>query len=235
MDLLAILYRDDHIAAINKPHNLLVHHSRQAHDHVVAVQLLRDQLNRPVWPVHRLDRATSGVLLFALDQASAGRCGEAFATRRVRKRYLAVVRGDPGEHGRVDHPLRPPEGGPPQEAVTTWRRLDAVDLPHDGGDGPVRRCALLDVEPETGRRHQLRRHLKHIGHPIAGDTTYGDGRFNRRLRTQFQCHRLMLHAADLWIDHPVTGAPLHLQAPVPASMLTLARSGLAFPGQDTVC
>ncbi len=234
MDLLTILYRDAHIAAIDKPHSLLVHRSRQARDHVVAVQLLRDQINHPVWPVHRLDRATSGVLIFALDPETAGRCGDAFAARRVRKRYLAVVRGDPGAAGRIDHPMHPPGGGPPQDAVTTWRRLDAVDLPADGDGGLVRRCALLEVEPETGRRHQIRRHLKHIGHPIAGDTTYGDGRFNRALRAGFQCHRLMLHAADLWLDHPFTGTPLHLQAPLPDSMLALARSGLAFFSPDAL-
>lgn len=234
MDLLSICYRDAHIVAINKPHNLLVHRSRQARDHVVAVQLLRDQLNQPVWPVHRLDRATSGVLLFALNPETASRCGELFATRQVRKRYLAIVRGDPGANGHIDHPLRPPDGDTLQEAKTDWVRLAAVDLPDDGSDARLRRCALLAIEPHTGRRHQIRRHLKHIRHPIAGDTTYGDGAFNRRLRHQFHCYRLLLHAADLWFPHPVTEAPLHIQAPAPDSMQALACCGLAISTDVTI-
>lgn len=221
MDLLTILYRDEQLVAIDKPHNLLVHKSRLSRDHLAVVQLLRDQVNRLVYPVHRLDRATSGVLLFALTPEAARFCGAAFETREVRKRYLAVVRGNPGTDGVIDHPLRPPDGDLEQDALTRWSRLAGTELPDAAGPHATGRYALLEIEPRTGRQHQIRRHFKHLSHPLIGDTTYGDGRQNRFFRERFQCYRLLLHSADLWIPHPTRHTPLHLHAPLPPSMRTV--------------
>ncbi len=168
--MLPVLYRDDWLIAVHKPAGLLVHRSAlDAGATRFAVQTLRDQIARKVWPAHRLDRGTSGVLLFALDEAVARALGEGFESRMVGKRYLAVVRGHPAECGEIDHPLAPlPEdrslaGQPePRQARTLYWRLATAELPCRVDRYPTSRYALLELEPLTGRRHQLRRHLKHL-------------------------------------------------------------------------
>ncbi len=149
-----------------------------------------------------------------------------FATRQVEKTYLAVVRGYPAESGVIDHPLsrptdaaaRPGAGpdAPPQSAVTGFRRLATVELPYRVDRYPTSRYALLALQPRTGRRHQLRRHLKHLSHPIIGDTTYGKGRHNHLFDTLFGCRRLLLACIELRLTHPVTAHPLVLTAPLEA-------------------
>jgi tRNA pseudouridine65 synthase len=225
--MLPILYRDEHLVAIAKPAGLLVHRTAlDPHDSTNAVQELRRQLGAYVYPAHRLDRATSGVLLFALDPAIRVALGAAFETRAVAKRYLAVVRGWPPAAGTIDHPLRrlvdvadprtQVAADVPQPALTNYARLATAELPVRVDRYPTTRYSLLAVEPLTGRRHQLRRHLKHLGHPIVGDTTYGQGRHNRLFRERFNCHRLLLAARSLTLAHPVTGARLHIEAPLAA-------------------
>ncbi len=210
MALLDILYRDEHIVAINKPDALLVHRTRLAGDTVAALQLLRDQINRAVYPAHRLDRATSGVLLFALDAETAARLTTAFTERRVRKRYRAIVRGITPEQGEIDHPIIDPDDPVPREAQSQFKRIETVRL--DGEvEGRPAQYSLVEVEPVTGRRHQIRRHLKHIHHPIIGDTTYGRGAHNRFFRDRFGVYRLLLHARSLELAHPITGDPLRIE------------------------
>lgn len=215
------IYQDDHLVAIDKPPGLLVHRTQlAAHEGAAALQLLRDQLGRPVWPVHRLDRGTSGVLLFALSADVASRLGAMFEQGLMAKRYLALVRGWPAaDEGRVDHPLaRDPElpsaGQPMLEAQTRWRVLarEAWPIPSDPRFETTR-VALIEAEPLQGRRHQIRRHFKHMAHPILGDATHGKGALNRAVAAWLGENRLWLHAARLELMHPVTGIPLALAAP----------------------
>lgn len=212
------------MVAIDKPESLLVHRSRLSHDHVFALQLLRDQIGRRVNPVHRLDRATSGVLLFALSSEIAGALASLFATRNVRKTYLAVVRGLVDETGVIDHPLREDGQTEPKEAVTSYTRLADVELPFTVDKYPTARYSLVQVRPHTGRTHQIRRHFKHISHHLVGDTTYGRGEHNRFFREQYGVYRLLLHAGELALDHPVTGQPLVIRSPVPGEMSDLFRT-----------
>lgn len=222
---LPILYRDEHLIAVHKPSGLLVHRTvLDRHETRFAVQILRDQIGRHVHPVHRLDRGTSGVLLFALDRDIGRALSTQFETQKIDKTYLAIVRGHPEEAGIIDHPLtrqyddyefRAPEStGEAQAAVTHFQRLAVAELPYCVDRYPTSRYALLQLKPETGRRHQLRRHLKHLAHPIIGDATYGKGRHNRLFQELFGCHRLLLACLEMRLTHPMSGEPLTLCAPL---------------------
>ena len=215
-----ILYRDDYLVSVDKPPGLLVHRTGlDAGETRFALQLLRDQIGQQVWPVHRLDKGTSGVLLFALDAATARTLGLAFeAGEAMRKTYRAVVRGWPADAGEIDHPLRrmPDDMRTGreeiQDALTRYRTLERYELPLAQGNFPGTRCALVELQPVTGRRHQLRRHLKHIAHPIIGDATHGKGPLNRALAELLGLQRLWLHAGRLELRHPVTGEQLVIEA-----------------------
>jgi tRNA pseudouridine65 synthase len=204
---LRVLHLDAELVAIDKPAGLLVHPSAlDAHEDRTALQLLRDQLGERVWPLHRLDKATSGVLLFARNAEAARRWGMAFEAGEVRKAYVALVRGWPGERGEIDYPLaRDPElpsaDQPRLDAVTRFERLAVFDWPFSvDGRHPSSRYALVQVEPLTGRRHQIRRHFKHIAHPLVGDTTHGKGAHNRAVAKWLGIDRLWLHAE--WVELP---------------------------------
>jgi tRNA pseudouridine65 synthase len=201
-----LLFRDGLLAGVNKPSGLAVHRGA-ARDRVFALQLVRDALGQRVYPVHRLDRATSGVLLFALDPATARRMQEQFEAGDVEKRYLALVRGIPPESGVIDHPVPNDEDGPRVPAVTEFRRLAVFE-----------RYALMEARPRTGRFHQIRRHFKHLSHPLIGDVRYGKGDHNRLFRKRFGLHRLALHAVELAFDHPETGERVRIVAPVPEDL-----------------
>lgn len=227
-EALPILYRDEQLVAVHKPAGLLVHRSWiDRHETRFALQLVRDQIGQPVYPVHRLDKPTSGVLLFALNPEAARTLGQAFAKGEVEKTYLAVVRGVPPESGFIDHPLREEydrhddprarAGKDPQPARTSYRRLAEVELPFSVGRYPTSRYALVQAHPHTGRKHQLRRHFKHIFHPLIGDTKHGEGRHNQFFRDQFDCHRLLLAAVAMRLPHPADGRELILTAPPEAS------------------
>ena len=224
--MLDILYRDDCLVAINKPAGLLVHRSDiDRHETRFAVQLLRDQIGRRVHPLHRLDKGTSGVLLFALDAGSASEVGRQFQRDEVNKRYLAVVRGWPPEAGIIDHALsrqfddygRKFSAGSPTDALpaaTEYRRLATVELPDAVDRYPTSRYALLELVPKTGRQHQLRRHLKHIAHPVIGDATWGKGIHNRYFQQRFGGGRLLLACTQLALRHPQDGRVLVIAAPL---------------------
>lgn len=206
MTALSLLHRDDRLAAFAKPSGLLVHRG-WGDDDIVAVDLARQALGVRVYPVHRLDRGTSGVLLFALDAEAAAALGRAFEGGQVHKIYLALVRGVTPEEGVIDSPVPRTEGGPRVPAVTAYRRRHAGE-----------RWSLVEARPQTGRLHQIRRHLKHISHPIVGDVNYGKGDINRLFRERWSLRRLALHAAALQIQHPFTGEPLTLRAPIPEDL-----------------
>ncbi|HDP88574.1 MAG TPA: tRNA pseudouridine(65) synthase TruC [Thioalkalivibrio sp.] len=222
-----ILFQDDWLVAIHKPAGLLVHRSLiDRRETRFALQLVRDRIGRRVYPVHRLDKPTSGALLFALDPETARRLTAAFTGGAVQKTYLAVVRGHTEEAGVVDYALREEldrmtdaladPGKAAQPAVTPWTRLATVELPHAVGRYPTARYSLLRLIPETGRKHQIRRHMKHIFHPVLGDTTHGHGRHNRFFRERLDSHRLLLAATGLTLTHPHTDAPLVIEAPLQA-------------------
>lgn len=219
--VLDIVYRDEALVVINKPAGLLVHRTRIATgEKRFAVQLLRDQLGQRVYPVHRLDRPTSGLLVFALSPENAAILAEQFSTRAVDKTYLAVVRGYPESSGTINHPLKyihddyDKRAKPKQaeDAITRYRTLAKVELPVQVDRYPTSRYALLELKPETGRRHQLRRHLKHISHPIIGDPKHGKGVHNRYFAEHFSCSRLLLAATDLSFTHPASGERITLNA-----------------------
>ena len=229
---LAIIYRDEHLVAIHKPSGLLVHRSPiDRHETRFAIQLLRDQIGQYVYPVHRLDKPTSGVLLFALSKDVARQLSEAFAQQQVDKEYLAVVRGYAPESGTIDYALKEKldkiadkhanKDKPAQAAVTHFQRLATIELPYAVDRYPQSRYSLLRAKPETGRKHQLRRHFKHIGHPIIGDAKHGKGVHNRFFQQQFSCHRLLLACTAMKLEHPVTKQLLILKAPVEDSFKML--------------
>ncbi len=224
---LKIIYQDDHLVAVNKPSGLLVHRSMiDKHETRFALQLVRNQIGQRVYPVHRLDKPTSGVLLFALDSETARLMGEQFTADVVQKRYLAVVRGYSAEHDVIDYPLKQErdkmtdvladQDKQAQAAVTEYIRLATVELPLPVGRYQTARFSLLQLMPKTGRKHQLRRHMKHIFHPIVGDTSHGDGRQNQFFRQQFDCQRLLLAATAMSFMHPHTGAKVKLSASLDA-------------------
>jgi tRNA pseudouridine65 synthase len=209
---LPILYQDAHLIAVDKPAGLAVHRGA-ARDPTFALQIVRNQTGQHVHAVHRLDRATSGVLLFALDVETARRMQERFAAGAVEKRYLALVRGIPPEEGVIDHPIPRDEGGPRVPAVTAFRRLAVFE-----------RYALIEARPRTGRRHQIRRHFKHLSHPVIGDVRYGKGEHNRLFRERFGLCRLALHALEAGFEHPATGEALRVTAPVPEDLAVPLRA-----------
>lgn len=216
-DTLRVLWRDDHLVAVHKPSGWLVHRTGlDAHETRFVVQTLRDQLGQRVHPVHRLDKGTSGVLLMALDPEAARRMGQAFEARQVDKGYVALVRGWMPDAVRVDHPLKPddaPADALAQPAVTDFHRLSRVELP-DAVDPrhPTTRVSLVEARPATGRRHQIRRHLKHLAHPIIGDATHGKGLHNRWWAERLGLQRLWLHAFELAFAHPFSGEPLRIES-----------------------
>ena len=211
---LTILYQDMHYVAIDKPPGLLVHRSPISRDRIFALQTLRDQIGRRVYPIHRLDRATSGVLVFGLSAEAASRLAGMFGSREVDKAYLAVARGWVDPAGLIDHPLRDEDGaGPAQTARTRYRRLATVELPCAVDRYPSARYSLVRVEPETGRRQQIRKHFKHISHHLIGDTNHGNGRHNRFFREHYRIHRLLLMCRSLRFSHPYDGTLTSIGAP----------------------
>ena len=243
--MIETVYEDAQLLAVNKPAGLLVHRSKIAADEDdFLLDRLRDQVGSALFLAHRLDRATSGVVLLAKSREIAGELGKQFMARGVIKRYLAVVRGWPEAQGVIDYPLpaapghpRPPrhlgscpadvrDNAPRKAALTRWRTLATATVPIALGKYPEQRYALIEAQPETGRYRQIRKHCHHVSHHIVGDTSHGRGDHNRLWRMHFQMHRLLLHAWRLELTHPASGAALSLQAPLDeAWRRVLARMG----------
>ncbi|MFZ7108008.1 tRNA pseudouridine(65) synthase TruC [Avibacterium avium] len=225
MIALNILYQDEYLVAVNKPAGMLVHRSwLDRHETQFVMQTLRDQIGQHVFPIHRLDRPTSGVLLFALNGEIAKLLCEQFEQKQVEKSYLAVVRGYVTGQSRIDYPLKvqldkiadkfAQQDKAPQEAITDYEGLKTVEMPYGVGRYQTSRYSLVRLIPQTGRKHQLRRHLKHVFHPILGDTQYGDLHQNRALTEHTGVQRLMLHAETLAFNHPITKNRLKITAPL---------------------
>ena len=221
--MLEILYKDEHLVVINKPSGLLVHKSPiDKHETKFALQMVRDQIGQYVYPVHRLDKPTSGVLVFALSSEVASLLSEQFKSHSIEKEYLAVVRGYAKASELIDYDLKVildkkadkdrNKNKEPQEAQTYYECLSTVELPYAVSRYPVARYSLVKLLPKTGRKHQLRRHMKHILHPIVGDTKYGRNEHNRLFRDKFECHRLLLHASKISFVHPVSGEEMLIEA-----------------------
>jgi len=218
---LDILFHDEHLVAINKPHGLLVHQSSIARDaEEFALQLLRDQLGVKVFPSHRLDRKTGGVLLFALSKDVDKLMQQQFQDNRVNKKYLAIVRGHTPDEEEIDYPLRK-ENGTLQEALTRYKTLARTELDVPLGNHPTSRYSLVEAKPETGRMHQLRKHFAHIFHPIIGDRTHGCNKQNKLFKEKWELDTMLLHASELWFTHPVTSVPVHIQAPLQPEFLRM--------------
>ncbi|UKB84190.1 pseudouridylate synthase [Chryseobacterium sp. MEBOG06] len=212
--MLEILYRDEHIIAINKPSGLLVHKSYYAGEaDTYAIQELRDQIGQYVYPAHRLDRKTSGVLLFTLDKDTLRIMNDQFATRQVEKKYLAILRGWTKEEETIDYDLIN-EDEIQQNAITYYHRLQTSEIDLPFGKHETSRYCLVEAIPETGRMHQLRKHFKHILHPILGCRPYGCNKQNKLWLETFNMSKLMLHAHQLVFNHPVTKEKMTLNATV---------------------
>ena len=230
--ILEILYQDDVLIAVNKPAGMMVHRSwLDPHETQFVMQTLRDQIGQHVFPVHRLDRPTSGVLLFALNSEIANILCQQFEQRCVEKSYLAVVRGYLEGRNIIDYPLKiqldkiadklSQEDKPPQDAITKYEGIRTAEMPYPVGRYQTTRYSLVKLIPYTGRKHQLRRHMKHIFHPILGDTQYGDLHQNRALTTHTGCQRLFLHAYELIFIHPITQIEIKLTAGLDEQWLKL--------------
>lgn len=211
---LPVLHLDDTLAIVDKPAGLMVHDSALARGETdFAADRLREQFGRPIFLVHRLDRATSGCLLLAFDRDTASALGKTLMSGEVEKAYWAVCRGWTEEAFEIDHPL---DGGPgkpvKKPAITRFRRLASAELDVPSTGFPTSRYSLLEVRPETGRFRQIRRHLKHASHHLIGDTSHGDGRHNRSFR-MMGIHRMLLHARRLAFTHPLTGMRIQAIAP----------------------
>lgn len=217
---LNIIYRDEHYIAINKPSGLLVHRSPiDRHETRFVVQMLRDQIGQHVYPVHRLDKPTSGVLIFGLSRDAAARLQPLFRNSQVEKTYLALVRGYTPEELFIDHPVKAVKDKKAigrvtdaKPAQTRLRTLACYEIDAGIEKYPQSRYSLVQLQPLTGRRHQLRYHMKHISHPIIGDAKYGRGAHNRYFQQHFSCHRLLLAAVSLRFQHPFSGEHIHIQA-----------------------
>ncbi|NGF74998.1 pseudouridylate synthase [Fluviicola sp. SGL-29] len=214
MTHLEIVYQDEHIVAINKPHGLLVHQSPIARDaEEFALQLLRDQLGRAVYPAHRLDRKTAGILLFSIDKETDRIMQQKFQNREIDKKYLALLRGYAPAEQTIDYPLKK-EDGTIQDAVTHFKTLEYFELPIPFGKHPSSRYSLVEAAPETGRMHQLRRHFAHVFYPIIGDRPHGCNKQNKFWLEHFDMNTMLLHASELMFKHPHTHQKVELKAPI---------------------
>ena len=215
-----VLFRESGLLAINKPAGIPVHGSPILEDQPrTLLAMVRQTEGAMTHAVHRLDRPVSGVNLFTDNKELLAQLSLEFEQRRVRKCYLAVARGWPAADGIISHPLLPPRdvrkhNSVARDAITRWETIATIETPHAIPPYDTSRYSLLMLYPESGRRHQLRMHMKHISHHLVGDTTYGRGEHNRLFREQFGCHRLLLHAWSIELTHPYTGEPVRIHAPL---------------------
>lgn len=212
--MLEILYQDEYLIAINKPHGLLVHRSPIAADaSEFAVQILREQIGQRVYPTHRLDRKTSGVLLFALDEETNRSMQRSFMNKEIDKSYLAFVRGFTPAEGTIDYALTT-DDGKVQDAITHFKTISQFEINIPLGKFSTSRYSLVAVNPETGRMHQIRKHFAHIFYPIIGDRPHGCNKQNKLFLERFTMNRMLLHAEELQFTHPVKGHQVRIKASI---------------------
>ncbi|MBK8349180.1 MAG: pseudouridylate synthase [Saprospiraceae bacterium] len=209
-----VLYEDDHLIAINKPHGLFVHRTALDKDATIfAVQCVRDLIGQRVYPVHRLDRKTSGVLVLAKSKSVQSLMNEMFRERQVMKKYLAIVRGYTDDNGTIDYVLKT-DKGKAQDALTHYRTIKRTEIQISSGRFETSRYSMVELNPVTGRMHQLRRHMSHIFHPIIGDRPHGCNKQNRFFLAQFEMGTMMLHASEISFAHPISGLTVHIQGEI---------------------
>lgn len=213
-----ILYRDEQILVINKPAWSVVHRTRGANDALILVEALKEEIGQQVFPLHRLDRQTSGILVFGLSSEVASSLSEDIREQRWEKHYLGLCRGVVETSERVTRSVKEKDTRRPAESLVV-----PLEVFCD-------RYTLLRVEPKTGRRHQVRYHCKHLAHPLAGDVTYGSGAINRFFRETFSLNRLFLHASWLRIFKPRTIDTMEFSCPLPQDLLEVLAGLRAYTG-----
>lgn len=211
---LDILFEDESLIAVHKPAGLLVHRTKIASDaDEFALQIVRDQIGQKVYPAHRLDRKTSGVLLFAKDEETNRLMQIQFMEQHVSKTYKAIVRGWTDVEGTIDYALTT-DSGKTQDAITHYTTLRKSEIPMQNGKFSTARFSLVKLQPDTGRMHQLRKHLAHIFHPIIGDRPHGCNKQNKRFLEHFSMIEMMLHAETLRFKHPVSDKEVLIHAQI---------------------
>lgn len=211
-----LIYQDEHLVAVHKPPGLLVHRTPISQDKVFLLQWIRRQLGQAVYPAHRLDRATSGIIIFGKTPEAGGRLGFAFGSHAMEKTYLAIVRGWISQSDTIDYPLMDAESGQQEAlpAITKYKCLQHSEMDEEIGlRYKTARFSLAEISPLTGRRHQIRKHFSHIRHPIIGDKRHGDVKQNTYFREKYRMTRMLLHAYAIGFEHPVTQEWLSLSAP----------------------
>ncbi|MDO4434142.1 MAG: tRNA pseudouridine(65) synthase TruC [Alysiella sp.] len=236
--MIEILYQNSDLLLVNKPAGMLVHHSwLDKHETIFLMQTLRNQIGQHVYPVHRLDRPTSGVMLFALNAQTARFLTQQFENREIIKTYHAIVRGWTADSGSIDYPLQEEhdkiadafasKDKQAQSALTDYHTLQRTELPFSVDKRfTTSRYSLVEITPHTGRKHQIRRHLKHIFHPIIGDTTHGDLKQNKAIRELCGNTRLLLHAQSLTFRLPETNENITVCAPYDTAWQHVCRAFL---------
>lgn len=221
--LIDILYQDEHLVAVHKPAGMLIHRTDLARDVTdpdqFLVQVLRNQLDTYVYPAHRLDRPTSGVMIIGLRPEVQRDLSMSFEQGKVMKQYRALVRGWTPPTGSIDYAIAESAKHTRQEAVTEYAQSATYELPVPTKRYSTARFSLVDIQPKTGRYHQIRKHMKHISHHLVGDTTHGDGVQNEIFRQFLNSHRMHLYATALQVQHPVSQQMLDISCPMDQGIL----------------
>jgi len=216
--MIDILFEDDFCIIVNKPNNVLVHHSyysRNIKDDSL-LQLLRKQFNnQKFYPVHRLDRKTSGLLLLAKDKTKVSKFQDLFTSNLIHKKYFALVRGFVTEKGKIDSRVKNADTGIYKDALTFYNPISSIELPIAVQPYSTARYSVIEFEPKTGRMHQLRKHANKIAHPIIGDHKYGNRHHNQMFETEFKVDNLFLHAHQLVFEHPFTSKTVQINVNPP--------------------
>ena len=221
--MLEVLYQDQHLVAINKPHDLLVHRSSIAKDvSLFALQLLRDQLQKHIYTVHRLDRKTSGVLLFSFTDDVHRSMQKLFAENKIKKTYWAIVRGFTEDEGTIDYPLKR-DDGKTQEAITHYKTLARTEVAIPFGKFSTSRYSWVEIYPSTGRMHQIRKHFAHILHPIIADRPHGCNKQNKLFKDRFEMKTMLLHAKSIEFSHPVSNRKIFIEAEISDEFLRMIK------------
>jgi tRNA pseudouridine65 synthase len=220
LDDINILFEDKHYIAVDKPSGLLIHRAPRCSDKIALLQLVRDKINSKIYPIHRLDRGTSGIVVFGKTSEAAAALSKMFTEKSVSKRYLVVVRGFTQRSGVIDYPLVKDDikGAVEQEAMTRYFRLSTYEIPGPVGKYETARYSLVLVKPETGRMHQIRRHFAHIRHPVVVDSMHGDGAHNKFIRERFNIERLLLAAVGIRFHHPFLNESVNIKIDMPLEM-----------------
>jgi len=213
-----IVFEDEYLVAVNKPNNFIIHESHYSRNirETTLLQFIEQQMGYPVYPAHRLDRKTSGIIILLKDKQYVQQFQELFITKNIQKTYYAIVRGFSPDAGTIDTPVKNDDTGIYKEALTHYKTIQNIELQIPVQPFDSSRYSLVQLMPQTGRMHQLRKHLNKISYPIVGDYKYGDRFHNRMYENQFNCIYMFLHAHQLDFTHPITNKKLQLTADFPA-------------------